>query len=109
MDRTPGIPVIVTRKTDEETVNALKKRNKSDREIEIKIKSNKRHLEDAINKYPDRIHIANTSNWFEDPDDVMGEVYNFLGLEWHSEYLNMEAFNAKRPPGSVLSKAFEKV
>ena len=83
------------------------KRNFSKKRIQGEISRRKKPLEAALKKYPDRIHIANTTRWYEDPDEVMEGVFNFLGLEWRSEYLTMAALNAKRVSGSVMSKAFD--
>jgi len=65
-------------------------------------------IKKAAEKYPDRLHIANTTLWYDEPDKVMKGVYDFLGLEWKSEYLTMEAFNSKHVPGSVQAKPFNK-
>ena len=108
MDRTPGVPVVVTRKTDEAMVRALKKRNFTDAWIERSISVLDESIKKAAEKYPDRLHVANTTLWYEEPDKVMKGVYDFLGLEWKSEYLTMEAFNSKTVPGSVQAVPFEK-
>jgi len=107
MDRTPGIPVVIAQKNHEALIKTYKKRNFSDQRIEGEMRLRKKPLEAALKKYPDRIHIANTTRWYEDPDEVMEGVFNFLGLEWRSEYLTMAALNAKRVSGSVMSKAFD--
>ena len=108
MDRTPGIPVVVTRKTDEAMVRSLKKRNFTDAWIERSIFEFDRSIKQAAAKYPDRLYIANTTLWYDEPDKVMKGVYDFLGLEWKSEYLTMEAFNSKTVPGSVQAVPFQK-
>jgi hypothetical protein len=107
MDRTPGVPVVVAQKSDKDLWRSWRKRNFTDDRIELEILLRKRPLEEAMNKYPGRIHIANTSRWFENPNEVLKDVYDFLGLEWHEEYLTMEALNANKLPGSVQSKAFD--
>ena len=69
---------------------------------------NKDMLEKAMTKYPERIYVANTTRWHEDPDEVMTGVFNFLGLDWRTDYLNMDAINAKRASGSVKTAPFSK-
>ena len=94
-----GVPVVITTRTDEKITESLKKRGYSDEFIQSKLKLNRKNLEEAISKYPDRIHLADTTRWTAEPNKVMEGVYRFLGLEWYPEYLQMDAFNAKRVPG----------
>jgi len=106
MDRTPGVPVVVAKKTDSDLRWSWKKRNYTDDRIDWELAMREKSLEDAIKKYPGRVHVANTSRWYEDPNEVLQGVYDFLDLEWHEEYLNMKALNTIKVPGSVQSIPF---
>jgi len=108
MDRTPGVPVVVTRKTHEAMVKAFKKLNFTDGWIKETLLVFDKSIKQAAEKYPDRLYIANTTRWFDEPDEVMKGVYDFLGLEWNSDYLTMEAYNSKSLPASVQAKPFKK-
>jgi len=106
MDRSPGVPVIVTMRTKEKLYQSYKGRGYSDKYIETKMTRIEKNLEAAMSKYPERIYLADTTNWTKKPNMVLQGVFDFLGLEWRSEYLTMEALNFKRVPGSVVSKPF---
>ena len=107
MDRTPGVPVVITTRTEEKLITSYKKRGYSDKYIQAKVRLNSMELEQATNKYPDRIYLADTTRWTEEPNKVMEGVFDFLGLEWRPEYLTMNALNAKRIPESIVSKAYD--
>lgn len=94
-----GVPVVITYRTYAKMASTFKKRGYSDEEIEAKLKRNRENLEAAISKYPDRIHLADTTLWSDEPNTVMEGVFQFLGLTWRPEYLNMDAVNVKRVPG----------
>jgi len=104
MDRSPGVPVVVTTRTAVKMTQSFKKRGYSDEWIEAKIQRAEKNLAAAISKYPDRIHMADTTLWTTAPNEVMEGVFNFLGLDWRPEYLTMNALNTKRIPGSIISK-----
>jgi len=106
MDRTPGVPVVVAKKTEHDLRYSWKKRNYTDDRIDWEIAVREKSLGDAIKKYPSRVHIANTSHWYENPNEVLRGVYDFLGLEWREEYLSMKALNGNKIPGSVQSEPF---
>jgi hypothetical protein len=107
MDETPGVPVVIAQKTIASLVASYKKRGFTPERIQAKISTLSARIDEAMEKYPGRIYIANTTKWFEEPDEVMGGVFNFLGLEWRSEYLSIDAINSKRIPGSVSSMPFD--
>lgn len=107
MDQTPGVPVVIAEKSLSLQIASYKKRGIPDEEINSKVSRLSNAIDEAMKKYPGRIHIANTTRWHEYPDEVMGGVFDFLGLEWRSEYLTMNALNSKRIPGSVFSKPFD--
>jgi hypothetical protein len=110
MDRTPGIPVVVTQKNDADMAKALEKRYANDPktmfEVKRLVQNNREQLKLAQEKYPGRIHIANTSDWHDKPNEIMEGVFDFLGLKWKPEYLTMDAVNAKRVQGSVKTAPF---
>lgn len=107
MDQTPGIPVVIAQKSLSSQIASYKQRGMTDDEINSKISGLSNTIDEAMKKYPGRIYIANTTRWHEYPNEVMGGVFDFLGLEWRSEYLSMNALNSKRVPGSVFSKPFD--
>ena len=108
MDITPGIPVVVSTKEKSHLIKSWRKRGIPDFKIEQSINSAERAIEAAMKKYPDRLKLVNTTGWAEKPDEILGDVYDFLGKEWKSEYLNMNALNIKRTLGSVMSIPFLK-
>lgn len=105
MDRSPGVPVVIATRTEEKITASYKKRGYSDERIKRKLRRNKKSIEEATLKYPGRIYLADTTLWEVKPNEVMEGVFSFLGLEWRPEYLSMNALNAKRTPGSIVSKA----
>lgn len=107
MDQTPGVPVVIAQKSLPSLVASYKKRGYSDSRIQLKILRLTATINEAMEKFPGRIHIANTTRWYEEPDEVMEGVFDFLGLEWRSEYLTMDVLNSKRIPGSVTSRPFD--
>ncbi len=107
MDRAPGVPVVVTKRSRERLIQSLKKRGISDERIAKKLKTYEKNLEEAMKKYPDRIYAVDTTSWAEEPNKILKGVYDFLGLQWRPEYLSMQALNAKRIPGSIVSKPFD--
>merc|ERR1711937_313432 len=106
MDETPGVPVIVTTKSMDHLYESYRKRGYSDHFIEVKISIAEQQIKMATEKYPGRVKVVDTSYWLEKPDEVMFDVFDFLGLEWKSEYLTMKALNVKRVAGSIISKPF---
>jgi hypothetical protein len=106
MDETPGVPVIITRRDEAQLRESYRVRGYSDHFINTKIAIAGEQLDEAMKTYPGRIKIVDTSKWTTDPNKVMEDTYNFLGLEWKSEYLTLNALNRKRLPGSVVSKPF---
>jgi len=107
MEKTPGIPVVITNKEESQMWASYKKRGYADDFINSKIRHAKKQIEAAMKKFPGRIKIVDTTSWLENPNEIMEDVYDFLGLEWNPEYLNMKALNSKRLPGSVVSKPFQ--
>jgi hypothetical protein len=49
----------------------------------------------AKSLYPDRIKVVQYETLIERPNEVMKDVYDFVGLDWDPRYLNMEALNKK--------------
>jgi hypothetical protein len=85
---------------------SYKKRGYTQDWIQAKISTLTIDINKAVEKYPGRIHIANTTKRYKAPDEMMGGVFDFLGLEWRSEYFTMDALNSKRIPGIVFSMPF---
>jgi hypothetical protein len=108
MDETPGVPVVVTTKSKEFMYESYRKRGYTEEFIDAQIHNSEHQIEKALKKYPGRVKVVDTTHWFEEPDEVMSGVFDFLGLEWKSEYLDMKALNSKRVPGAIVSKPFFK-
>lgn len=110
MDRTPGVPVVIAKKSALDMEQSLIKRYGDQPETMALVKDwlgiAEQQLELALKKYPDRVHITNTSRWYEEPNEVMKGTFDFLGLDWDPEYLSMNAVNNRRPPGSVFTVPF---
>ena len=96
MDLTPGVPVVVTQKPFADQVKSLQKRDHVAPEDHIH--EGEKSLRKALAKYPDRIHVINMTEFYQNPNGIMDETFRFLGLTWKPEYLNMSAINAKVPP-----------
>jgi len=106
MDETPGVPVIISNKEESQMRQSYKKRGYSDHFIDSQITIVSKQIDGAMKKYPGRIKMVDTTEWLEKPNEIMEDVFGFLGLEWKPEYLSMKALNSKRLPGSVVSKPF---
>ena len=107
MKETPGIPVIVTNRDQEHLRMSYRKRGYSDHFIDTQMKIAGEQIDLATKRYPGRIKIVDTTQWLTKPNEIMEDVFDFLGLQWNPEYLNMNALNLKRLPGSVVSKPFK--
>jgi len=97
MDRSPGVPVLVTLKPREKQIESWLKRLGPDQRVaaENRFDAAMRGLDEAKSKYPGRILVVNETELMKSPDRVMTSVFRFLGLRWHEEYKTMRAFNAK--------------
>lgn len=99
MDRTPGVPVVVTEKSERDQVRSLMKRGLAESKAKDRVADGKAGLRAALVKYPRRIHVVNTTMLYRDPSAVMERVFDFLGLRWKEEYLSMEVATAKHRMG----------
>ena len=106
MDHTPGVPVVVSVKAKSQLIESWLKRGKDVFQIQQEINRAEREIKAAMKKYPIRLKLVDTTKLAEKPNEIMGDLYDFLGKEWKSEYLNMIALNSKRIPGSVVSQPF---
>lgn len=103
MARAPGVPVVVTVKSDallRKSYEARKKKEpgqyyKSEQRIASHIQQGKDGLADAMKYYPHLIHVVNVTELYQDPSGVMQKVFQFLNLTWHDEYFSMDALNKK--------------
>jgi len=97
MDYTPSVPVIVTQKSFADHNRSLRKRG---HRYSLKVHQQRGlSLKHVQKKYPHRIHVVNVTEFYRDPNLVMDEAFQFLGLSWNPAYLKMDALNAKHPPG----------
>ena len=103
MDRTQGVPVIVTKKTPKEQIASWRKRSdmpEFDVQATIKlVRKVNRMIVQAQAKYPGRIHVVNSTELMLHPDAVMEAAFDFLGLQWKPEYKTLDAFRAKNGGG----------
>jgi len=106
MDRTPGVPVVVTQKNHADQVKSLRKRRHNPRKAEQIAVLAELGLRTAQEKFPDRLHIVNMTAFYLDTHVVMGDLFRFLGLNWQPEYLTMDALNSKSPKGSRQTLPF---
>ena len=98
MQRAPGIPVVVMERDYEGLAQAWARRGVNERATKRKRKQFLHSLESAQTLFPDGIHVVNVTRFYQDPNQVMSEVFAFLNLTWNETYLSMEAYNAKLPP-----------
>lgn len=98
MDRTPKVPVIVTWKEEKDIIRSFQKRNVPMQEINRRIDLFHTQLTLSQAKYKNRIYILNETEFANDPDIVMEQMFAFVGLKWNPSYKSMEAFNAKGIP-----------
>uniref|UniRef100_A0A7S1V0H6 Uncharacterized protein n=1 Tax=Grammatophora oceanica TaxID=210454 RepID=A0A7S1V0H6_9STRA len=96
MARSPGVPVIITRKTDEDQMQSFLSRSP---ESVAKFRKRLTQVTDTIDKakhmYPGRIHEVDMDEFASDLDGTMTKVFDFLGLEWVPEYSDMESYKVK--------------
>ncbi len=96
MDRTPKVPVIVTRKSDEAVMDSYVNKHGWDVEfVERQLGMFKRELAFCQEKYPDRIHVVNHTEMLEDVNVAMSKVFTFLGLQWVESYASLEGLREK--------------
>lgn len=103
MDRTPGVPVIVTMKTQEQQIASWRKRSDmpdfdapATRKLVRRVN---RILLQAQAKYPGRIHVVNTTELMIHPGAEMNAAFDYLGLRWKRGYKTLDAFSAKNGGG----------
>lgn len=100
MDRTPGVPVVVTQKSRADQVKSLMKRRFNADSAKNWTAQAERGVRMAQEKYPDRLHVVNMTTFYLDTNVVMEKVFRFLGLSWRPEYLTMNALNSKSSKGA---------
>ena len=101
MKRTPGVPFVVTQKDDDAIRSSFRKRNESTRTIETKLRVFHSELHKAQRHFSDRLFVMNYTAFTERPDEIMTQVFSFLGLQWDSSYLTNNEFNQK---GSLIGR-----
>lgn len=95
MQRTPGIPFVVTQKDDDSIRRSFAKRGESKKMIDTTLRTFHRQLELAQKHLPDRLFVMNYTAFTEKPNETMEEVFAFLGLLWDPAYLTNDEFNRK--------------
>jgi len=91
--KTPNVPVIVLVKPFEKQKESWARRNTVLRkEWYDKVFQN---VENVQQKYPHRIMLVQYDELMADPSLVMNTVFQFIGLEWQSDYLAMTGLKKK--------------
>ena len=89
LQKTPNVPVIVTTKTYIQTKEAWARRGGNvTKEWYDGVMNNLQKLTKR-SKYRNRIMIVEDGEMTNDTSKVMERVFDFVGLEWKEEYLNM--------------------
>lgn len=102
LDKTPGVPVVVTQK-NYETLQKSWNRRKGNltREFYDETFNNVWKMKE---KYPNRILLIHEEDLMEHPDAVMTDVFNHVGLDWKTEYLQMEGLLKKFSNDTATAK-----
>merc|ERR1712107_619483 len=82
MQRTPGVPVIVTKKEDKAVRHSLRKRGASHSEIERRLLNFHRELDLCRTNFPERLFVLDHTEFTRYPNKVMTDLFVFLGLKW---------------------------
>lgn len=112
MDRTPGVPVLVTQKNREEQLASFRRHGGESEETEKifqrRTETAANQLAKALEKYPDRIHVINTTALALNPDPLMEAAFAFLGLQWKPEYKTLEDLKVKtnQAPLAIVGDGF---
>ena len=105
LKKTPGVPVIVTKKDYTKLKVSWGRRNSTlTREFYDKTFDN---VCEMMEKYSNRIIIVNEEELMSDPDTVMTRVFQHVGLEWKSDYLRMNGLLKKFVNDTRTSKQIE--
>ncbi|KAJ8601616.1 hypothetical protein CTAYLR_007254 [Chrysophaeum taylorii] len=102
MRRSPGVPVVVIRKTKDELLRSWNNRAASGQKVPRDplnlLSLAGAELAEALETFPDRILTIQFGDLISNPNATMHRVFDFLGLEWKYEYVKLEAYNAKFAP-----------
>jgi len=101
MQRTPGVPVIVTQKEDDAVIRSLQKRGAKKVDIQRRLINFHRELTLCQSNFPERLYVLNHTTLTTSPNTVMTELFAFLGLLWDPSYLTNAALNQK---GKLLGR-----
>ncbi len=93
LKRTPGVPVIVTKKNYEKLKESWDRRNSTPPKPYTSFQNfyhaTFNNVCKMMDKYPNRIIIIQEEELMSNPNTVMKLVFDHVGLVWKSEYLNM--------------------
>lgn len=95
MDRAPGVPVVVTVKSDDDQISAWARRGMTHHDAKMAVQAATTELYRALNAHPGRVHVVNMTEFAADADATMRRVFDFLGLPWNPEYASLAGFNDK--------------
>ncbi len=97
------MPVIFAQKGFDKLRDSWSRRNSTlTREFYNKTFDNVRKMKE---KYPNRILIIRDEDLMEHPDVVMSDVFHHVGLQWRTEYLQMEGLLKSLRTTPSLSKS----
>lgn len=95
MEKTPGVPFIVTQKEEHLIRESYQKRNHPSTFVEDKLQVFQSELKKAKTAFPDRLFVVNYTEFTHNPNRTMNELFEYLGLLWDPSYLTNNAFNEK--------------
>ena len=102
MTKTPGVPVILLHKNEDEIIRSYQKRGEKPN-----LEKYREQLEICQRDFPERLHVLNYTAMAEDPNKIMTDAFDFLGLQWNPEYLTNQALSEKgRPFGAGQAPGF---
>ena len=102
MEKTPGVPVILLHKNEDEIIRSYQKRGEKPN-----LEKYREQLEICQRDFPERLHVLNYTAMAEDPNKIMTDAFDFLGLQWNPDYLTNQALSEKgRPFGAGKEPGF---
>jgi len=85
------VPIVVVKKPYKSLKKSWARENHTLRSYNMTYNNVQR----MIRKYPNRIMVVNTEDLVLNVESVMQEVFEFIGLEWRSDYLKMTNLKKK--------------
>ncbi len=93
LEKTPGVPVVALKKQYEDLKKSWARRGHV---LSWEFYNNTLvNVEKMMEKYPNRIMIVDYDMFKREPESVMQEVFEFTGLSWDPDYLEMTGLKKK--------------